>query len=508
MAKIESTGAKHRNWGEALKSYLEPRLIAVLFMGFSSGLPLALTSGTLQIRQTEAKVDLTVIGFFVLVGVSYGLKFLWAPMIDRSPPPGPLARLGHRRGWAILFQIGLMAAIAVLGSFDPAAAPTATAACAVVVAFLSASQDIVIDAYRIELLDEDQQGAGSAMTQYGYRIGMLASGAGALYLAAFFSWFAAYVAMAALMGVGILAVLMTREPTVRRVIRGASDDAGMALRVGAICLAAVAAILVFLAVYNGILAALPKPAWIANIAATLTAAGTPVALFFLLPKPDRSKSGWYVELHAWLDDAIVKPFADMATRPGWQAILLFIVLFNLGDAIASAFANNFYISIGFTKTEIAEVSKVFGLAATLVGVFLGGLINLRVGIGRALLIAGVLKMLGILMFALQATQGADIHLLIATIGIDNLVIGMGSAAFVAYLSGLCNVAFTATQYALFSSLAAAGRVVLSSPFASVAKDIGWVHYFLLASAMAVPGLLLLVWMLRRYPIEAPRKSPA
>ncbi|HVM86293.1 MAG TPA: MFS transporter [Candidatus Binatia bacterium] len=502
----ESTDVKRKSWGEAISAYFERRLIAILFMGFSSGLPLALTSGTLQIRQTEDKVDLTVIGFFVLAGVSYGLKFLWAPMIDRSPPPGPLAKLGHRRGWAILFQVLLMISIAVLGSIEPAQSPTLTAACAVLVAFLSASQDIVIDAYRIELLDEPQQAAGSAMTQYGYRVGMLASGAGALFIAEYVSWFAAYLVMAGLMTLGIVTILLTREPPIRRVIRGSSDDAGMALRIGAICAAAVAAILVFLAVYNGILAVLPKPAWIANIVATLVAAGTPVALFFMLPKP--GPDGWYADLHAWLDDAVVEPFADMAKRPGWVAILLFIVLFNLGDAIASAFANAFYIEIGFTKPQIAEISKVFGLGATLVGVFLGGLINMRVGIGRALLIAGVLKMLGILMFAAQASQGANEHLLMATIGIDNLVIGLGSAAFVAYLSDLCNVAFTATQYALFSSLAAAGRVVLSSPFAAVAKEIGWANYFIMASAMALPGVILLIWMLQRYPIGARQTATA
>src|SRR5215475_1768335 len=181
-----------RAWLQSLATYTEPRLIAVLFMGFSSGLPLALTTGTLQVWQTRAGVSLATIGFFALVGIAYNLKFVWSPLMDQIPPPGPLARLGRRRGWAITTQLGLAASLAFLGWTDPAATPELTALAAVLVAFCSASQDIVIDAYRIELLDEAQQGAGAAMTQYGYRVGMLASGAGALYLAAYQSWFVVY----------------------------------------------------------------------------------------------------------------------------------------------------------------------------------------------------------------------------------------------------------------------------------------------------------------------------
>src|SRR5260221_2732993 len=199
-------------WLRSLATYTEPRLIAVLFMGFSSGLPLALTTGTLQVWQTRAGVSLTTIGFFALVGVAYSLKFVWAPLMDQIRLPGPLGRLGRRRGWAIVTQLALAASLLLLGTSDPAAAPALTAFFAVLVAFSSASQDIVIDAYRIDLLDEAQQGAGAAMTQYGYRIGMLVSGAGALYLADYVSWAVGYWLMAALVAVGIVTVLLTREP--------------------------------------------------------------------------------------------------------------------------------------------------------------------------------------------------------------------------------------------------------------------------------------------------------
>lgn len=488
-----------KSWGAALRGYLEPRLIAVMFLGFSSGLPLALTGATLQIRQTEAGVDLTTIGFFALAGVSYSLKFLWSPLIDKSLPPGPLKLLGHRRGWAILFQILLVIAITALGMVDPTSSQKTTVALAIIVAFLSASQDIVIDAYRIELLDKEQQGAGSAMIQYGYRIGMLTSGAGALFIAEYYSWFAAYAVMAIAMGVGILTVLIAREPKHKTPAVSADDEeVGAVLRFLTIGGAAIVAIAVFMLVRHFVEIAIPAPKWLPNVMATLVAAVTPVGLFLLLPHP-KTATGGYSRLYHWLNGAIIDPFRDMATRQGWVSILLFIVLFKLGDAVCGAMANPFYISIGFQKPQIAEISKVFGLVATFVGVFLGGLMNLKLGLGRTLVITGLLQLASNLMFSLQAMVGNDEHYLYATIGIENLTSGMGSAAFVAYLSGLCNLAFTATQYALFSSLAAVGRTVLSSPFGAVAEDVGWVNYFLISAVMAVPGMLLLFWMLKAYP---------
>jgi PAT family beta-lactamase induction signal transducer AmpG len=490
---------------QTVATYFEPRLVAVLFMGFSSGLPLALTGATLQIWQTESGVSLGAIGFFVLVGVVYSLKFVWAPLMDRTILPGPLGGLGRRRGWAVLTQFALMVAIVMLGFSDPAAAPAWTAFCAVLVAFASASQDIVIDAYRIELLDEHQQGAGAAMTQYGYRVGMLASGAGALYLAERVSWSVVYLVMAALVLVGLVTVLLTREPATPPSLVGSlgerkSTRAG-ATALGALVLAAIGA---FLFVKFVVLSGVEEPAWLPNVIATLVAAAVPVGFILLLPASTNSGGVGrsYVETRRWLGAAVVQPFAEFGTRQGWLLILLLIVLFKLGDAVAGVMANPFYVKIGFSKDEIASVSKVFGLIATLVGVFLGGLVVARIGIARGLLIGGVLQMLSNLMFSAQAVAGHDIYFLMLTIGLENLSGGVGSAAFVAYLSGLCNVAFTGTQYALFSSLAAIGRTVLSSPGGVLAEHVGWVNYFLLSTVMAVPGLLLLLWMMRRYPVPA------
>lgn len=494
---------------QTLATYLEPRLIAVLFMGFSSGLPLALTAGTLQVWQARAGVDLTTIGFFVLVGVVYSLKFVWAPFMDRVTLPGPLGRLGHRRGWAILTQAGLMVTILILGSTDPVVSPATTAFCAVLVAFCSASQDVVIDAYRIELLDDHQQGAGAAMTQYGYRLGMLASGAGALLLhqnGEGLGWFGVYSVMAVLVFIGIGTVLLTREPSRRRsaeIVEHSAQSTIMRFVASALLLAA--AIAGFVAVRFVIFGDAVLPAWAKwapNVLATLFGAAVPVLLLLLLPRPKPAATGLaagYADLRNWLDRIINSPFRDVARHQGWALILLFIVLFKLGDAVAGVMANPFYVKMGFSDAEIALASKTFGLVATLVGVGAGGLLVARIGLMRALLIGGAIQMLSNLMFAAQSLVGHDFNFLLLTVALENLSGGIGSAAFVAYISGLCSLSFTGTQYALFSSLAAIGRTVLSSPGGFLAEAMGWFSYYILSTILALPGLILLLWMMRRYP---------
>jgi MFS transporter, PAT family, beta-lactamase induction signal transducer AmpG len=487
-----------------LATYREPRLIAVLFMGFSSGLPLALSAGTLQVWQTRAGVDLGTIGFFVLVGVVYSLKFVWAPFMDRIALPGWLGRLGRRRGWAILTQLGLLATIVLLGAGDPVAAPAWTALCAVLVAFCSASQDIVIDAYRIELLDDNQQGAGAAMTQIGYRFGMIASGAGALWLhadGAGLSWSGVYLVMAALVAVGIVTVLLTREPPDRRGSLAAGQAATRgwyALVLAGIAGAAVGAFVVVKYAAFGGIAFADSLKWLPTVTAIVAAAGVPVLIVLMLPPP-RPEARAYADLHRWLDQSVIAPFKDLARHQGWLVILLFVVLFKLGDAFAGSIANAFYVKTGFTDGEIAWVSKTFGPAVTLAGVATGGLLVARIGLLPSLLAGGIVQMLSNLMFAWQAMVGHDVNFLMLTIGLENFASGIGSAAFVAYLSGLCSVSFTGTQYALLTSLAAVGRTVLSSPGGGLAKLIGWFDFFVMSTFMALPGLLLLLWMMRRYP---------
>ena len=423
-------GARIDGWVAALSVYRDRRILCILCLGFSSGLPLALIAGTLSVWLAELGVSRTVIGLFALVGLPYTLKFLWSPLIDGLRLPVLTALLGRRRGWAVAIQAALMAAALALGASDPAAQPALCAALALLVAFCSASQDIVIDAYRVEILEERQQGAGAAAIQIGYRVAMVVSGAGALYMASFFGWFAAYAFVAALVLVGVAAILLNPEPDV----------------------------------------AVP---------------------------PDRRPG-----IAAWLAAHVVEPLAEFARRPGWGWVLLFILLYKFGDAVAAVMTGPFYIDIGFSKIEIANVTKAFGVVMSITGALAGGLMVAKLGVLRALLAAGVLQMASNLMFVAQAIAGHDIAMLTATIAVENLTGGMGTAAFVAYLSGLCNVAFTATQYALLSSLMAVGRTVLSSSGGWIADRMDWVGFFLVSTAAALPGLLLLLWMIRRYPARA------
>ena len=428
MTTAPGGGAPAR-FGELLTLYTERRILTVVALGFSSGLPLALSGATLAIWLTEAGVSLAAIGAFALVGLPYVLKFLWAPFIDGLSVPWLGARLGRRRAWAITTQLVLMAALLALGASDPAIAPFLTALSALLVAFASASQDVVVDALRIEMLEERQQGAGAAMLVLGYRIGMLAAGAGALLLATYVGWFAVYAVMAALVTVGIGAVLATPEPAPRAAPAGAEVPLGPRL-------------------------------------------------------------AHFARAH------IAAPLTQFMERPAWFTILLFVVLYKFGDALAGVMANPFYIQIGFTKLEIAEVAKAFGLVAIVAGGLLGGALVYRTGVMAALVICGVLQMMSNLMFALLSVVGHDLALLALTVGIENLAGGMGTAAFVAYLSNLCHRTHTATQYALLSALAALGRTVLSSGGGWLAEQMSWAAFFVLTTAAALPGLLVLVCLMR------------
>ena len=389
------------SWRASLRVYDDRRILAILLMGFASGLPLALTGATLSIWLKQSGITLTAIGLFAQAGLAYNLKFLWAPAMDRVRLPFLTARFGRRRGWALLIQFLLALAILALGASDPDTGLGRVALCAVLVAFLSASQDIVIDAYRVELLAADEQGAG------------------ALYLAYYLSWFAAYAVMAGLIVLGLIVILLTREPQ--------------------------------------------RPA---------IAAG------------------------AWLKTALIAPFAEFARRRHWLAILIFVVLYKFGDALAGVMAGPFYVDLGFALTEIANVAKLFGVAASIAGVFLGGVAVYRWGLMRALLLCGALQMLSNLMYLVQLRVGHDVGMLAVTIATENVTGGMASAAFVAYLSSLCSPAYTATQYALLSALAATARTVLASSGGFFADRLGWAAFFAIATAACLPGLALLLYLMR------------
>ena len=427
-----SNGARAKQIASAFQIYAEPRLLIVFGMGFASGLPLALSSATLFFWLREASVSLTTIGLFALLGMPYNLKFLWAPFIDKIPVPLLSRLIGRRRAWMLLIQICLMASITSLGFSNPEQTPLLTAICAFAVAFFSASQDIVIDAYRIEILDKDEQGAGAAMTQAGYRLGAIISGAGALFLAEQIDWSFVYAGMAALITIGMVFAVLAPDPDQRHKTT-------------------------------------------AEVASKLTFRGI-----------------------------FVDPFLEFFRRSSPKVALIilgFILLYKFCDAYAGVMAYPFYYDTGFSKSEIATVSKIFGIVMTVTGVFVGGLIVKRVGIMKSLLGCGILQMLSNLMYAAQALVGHDVGFLYLTIGVENLSGGMGSSAFVAYLSVLCNTAYTGTQFALFTSFMAFGRTLLSASSGWVVEQIDWFNFFIFSTFLALPGLVLLVWMMRNLPIS-------
>ncbi len=421
-----------------LTVYLQPRVAAMLFLGFSSGLPLALTGATLQVWMKDAGISLSTIGLYSLVGIPYVLKFLWAPLVDALPIPFLTRRLGRRRAWLIASQAGLMAAVIAMGQADPLQMPLLLAGLALLVAFLSATQDIVIDAFRVESLETDTQAAGMANFVAAYRVALLVSTAGAIELYSVLGgmsltgapgWAVVYTALAMLLLVGMAAALLSKEPD-----GPALTDTGV-------------------------------------------------------------ERLWQTAL---------RPFTEFSQRQGWLAILLFVLLFKLGDAAAGVMTAPFVLDLGFEMTTYGRVVKGIGLIAVLAGGFAGGMAARSLGTGAALWIGGITQMASNAMFVWLAHAGADLNLLIATIGIENFTGGFGTVVFVAYLSTLCQErAYTATQFALLTSLAAVGRTVLSSVTGYVVEAAGWPGFFMLSTLAAVPGLVFLWWMTRAKPNDRP-----
>ena len=412
------------NWRNAIAAYTNRRVLQVLALGFASGLPLLLTYSTLQAWLATVGVRRATLGAIALVGTSYSFKFVWAPLIDRVPPPLPL---GRRRGWGITIQILLIAAILALGACDPKHNLPRMAVLAIAVAFLSASQDIVIDAWRVEILTKDQQAPGAAMIQSGYRIGMLASGAGALFMAAYAGWFAAYATMAGLVGVGMLVFLFGPEPKV--------------------------------------------PAEKSYVAQSVR----------------------QTILHA-IFKAVIEPFRDFMQRPLWLVILMAIFLYKMGEAMAGVMSTPLYISLGFTLPEIATASKIFGFFSIVTGALIGGVVTTRFGIRRSLILCGILQSVGNLFFVLQAVGGHRIGYLALCVTAENLTGAMAGTALITWLSSLCSPAFTATQFALLSSLASLSRTVVASSGGVLSERIGWVQFFLLTSVVGLPAILLIAWI--------------
>ena len=428
--------APQKSWLSSLQVYREAAVLRMLLLGFSAGLPLLLVLGTLSFRLREAGIDRATIGFLTWVGLAYGFKWCWAPLVDRLPIPLFTRWLGRRRSWLLLSQMVIIGGLVGMALADPKLALMPVVWCALIVAFGSATQDIALDAYRIESADADRQAALAAAYQTGYRLAMIWAGAGVLWIAARAevasvgnydpsAWRTAYLWMAASMGVGVLTVLLSPEPTSQPL--------------------------------------------------------------------EKAKN-----MQDWLRITLIEPFADFFKRYGWQAalILALIAVYRISDIVMGVMANPFYVDMGFTKDQVAGVTKVYGVIMTLVGAFIGGILSMRLGVMRVLILGAVLSAVSNLLFAWLGGQGPNVTALIWVISADNLSSGIASAAFIAYLSSLTNIQYSATQYALFSSLMLLLPKFLAGFSGQVVNSVGYPQFFIGTALLGVPVVILVLFASR------------
>ena len=452
--------AVQSGWLHAFRIYAHPRVLGMLSLGFSAGLPLLLILGTLSFWLREAGIDRSTIGYLSWIGLAYGFKWMWSPLVDRLTLPLLTQLLGRRRAWILLSQVIITIALVGMANTDPLENLTHMVFFALAVAFASATQDIALDAYRIEAVALRLQGAMAATYQAGYRLAMILASAGVLWIAAavdpsettydYSPWRTAYLVMAASMAVGIITTLIIREPEVP-VSRLISENEDYARKTIA--------------------------HW--NLNAQLT------------------------QILAWLYGALVAPFRDFIVRHGQRALLILalIAIYRISDVVMGVMSNPFYVDMGYTKNEVATVSKVYGVIMTIVGAAMGGVLIVKTGIMRTLFLGAVLSAATNLLFVWLAGRGHDVAGLVFTISADNLSAGIASSAFIAYLSGLTNSAYSATQYALFSS------VMLLLPkfiagFSGIFVDTyGYASFFTGTALLGLP-VLVLVWLAGQEKFEA------
>ncbi len=433
------------SWKQAFSAYLQPRVLGMSFLGFSAGLPFLLVFSTLSAWLRDSGVTLSVIGFFSWVGVTYSIKVVWAPVVDRLALPFLTNLLGKRRSWMLLAQLGIAAGLMILAELNPQTQIELIAGIAVFIAFCAATQDIVIDAYRIEAIKPEYQAAMAAMYVFGYRVALLISGAGAFYIADFIGWNAAYSAMALLMFIGITTTLLIREPKHQQDTKTTELEHKIEAALGI-----------------------------------------------------HAKKSLLARLSVWFSDALISPFAEFFVRNGKLGIwiLSLIALYKMSDITMGVMANPFYLDLGFSKQEIADVSKIFGFFMTIFGASLGGLLVIRYGLMKPLLLGAILVAATNLLFVLLAVSEPNLKLLALVISADNLSGGIATSVFIAYLSSLTNSAYTATQYALFSSLMTLPAKLLGGLSGLIVDSYGYDMFFLYASAAGLPAILLVVHLMR------------
>ena len=445
MIEKPSSDAASFSWLASWRIYAQPASLRMLFLGFAAGLPLLLVLGTLSFRLREAGIDRSTIGYLSWVGLAYAFKWVWAPLVDRLPIPYFTKRLGRRRSWLLLAQVMVILGLVGMAISDPRQTLGPVVWCALLVAVGSATQDIALDAFRIESAGPSHQAALAASYQTGYRLAMIWAGAGVLWVAAWVqgdnsagyvqeAWQTAYMVMAASMAVGLFTVLISKEP---------------------------------------VPAALP---------------------------PARN-------VREWLQGALVEPFADFIKRYHWQAVLILslIAVYRISDVVMGIMANPFYVDMGYTKAEVATVTKVYGVLMTLLGAFVGGVMALRWGVMRILMLGAILSALSNLLFAWLSGHGHDVQALILVVSADNLSSGIASAAFIAYLSSLTNIQYSATQYALLSSM----MLLLPKFIAGFSGDFvnahGYADFFNATALLGMP-VLILVALAWRFQVEEPSQQ--
>ncbi|MDD7805732.1 MAG: AmpG family muropeptide MFS transporter [Endozoicomonas sp. (ex Botrylloides leachii)] len=441
---------KVHKWWQAIHVYRHPKAVTLFFLGFSSGLPLMLLFSSLSFWLREAEVSRATIGFFSWIGLAYSIKWLWSPLVDKLPIPIVTSLLGRRRSWLLISQLGVMAGLLGIAFTDPSNNLERMALLAIMVAFFSATQDIVIDAYRIDAAEGKLQAALAATYMMGYRIAMIIAGAGTLAIAGFvagstigyvpYAWMVSYICMAGLMGVGLLTTLLIAEPK--------APEQFTQLEQRAID-------------------------WMDQHAH--------------LPTP-------LIKFFGWFYSTVVCPFADFIVRYRWHAVLILALIstYRISDIVLGIMANPFYVDLGFTKEEVAAVSKIYGVIMTLTGASIGGLMTVRFGVMRILFIGGLLSSLTNLLFAAMAHAGHNIFWLTAVISMDNLASGIATAAFIAWLSSLTNISYSATQYALFSSMMVLFPKFIAGFSGIVVDSVGYSQFFIMTSLLGVPVLVLIL----------------
>ena len=419
-----------QNWLKSIKIYLDRRMAVMLLLGFVSGLPFLLVSSTLSLWLKDAGLSLVAIGFFSVIKAPYSFKWLFSPIIDQTTIPF-LSKLGRRRSWAVLMQIMLIVSLFSMSITSPALSPLLFVIWVFLTALFSASQDIVLDAYRIERFKTKEQAAGVAIFVLGYRFGVLFSGAGALFLASYFNWSTVYQIMAFGVVIGLITILCSAEPENNRA---------------------------------------SKP----------------------------------YTMRATLVNAVIKPFSDFMKRRNWLLILLFIFFYRMSDAYVAPMAYPFFDDLGFSKIQIASIIKIYGVIATITGTLIGGALVNRIGLTKSLVLCGFLQAFSNLVYVGQSYAGNNAYILTINIFIENISGGMGTAAFVAYLSSLCNKKYTATQYALLSSFMGAARDIFAATSGIVAIHLSWIGFFISTTLMAIPGMTILFYLIKTNTLNQPK----